>query len=54
MIPAGALIREGEQTYVQVAGEAENRSVTVSEVSSLGQVEIVSGLRDGDVIFLPP
>lgn len=55
VIPQSALIRRGGATYVEVmlSGEIEEREVTTG-LSSLGQIEILAGLSDGDVVVLAP
>lgn len=56
VIPAGAVGKKDGMPYVSVAEgkRVVNRPVTVGRSSALGQVEIVSGLADGDVILLRP
>jgi len=54
VIPKGAITVEGGQSFVRVVGEEAPRSVTTGVTSSLGQIEIVEGLHDGDVILLTP
>ena len=39
---------------VKVNEKIQDREVILGEVSSLGQVEIVSGVSDGDVVILNP
>jgi multidrug efflux pump subunit AcrA (membrane-fusion protein) len=54
-IPRGAVLERDGVKYVQVrTGEAtEEREVTTGKISSLGNIEIVSGLSEGDIIVLP-
>jgi HlyD family secretion protein len=55
-VPQGVVkSREGKK-YVQVVvnEKANEREVTTGDVSSLGNVEILSGLNDGDVVLLTP
>lgn len=56
VIPSGAVGRKDGMPYVSVAEgkRVANRPVTVGRSPALGQVEIVSGLADGDVILLRP
>ena len=54
-VPQGAVAKEKGKPYVTVrAGKKdEKRAVSVGLVSSLGEVEILSGLREGDIVVLP-
>lgn len=54
-VPQGAVIRDRGASYVTVRrGEKEEkRAVTLGLVSSLGEVEVTSGLSSGDVVVLP-
>lgn len=53
-IPQGMIIRKDGQNYVTVKeGEAIiDRKVETGSISSLGQIEILSGLTEGDTIIL--
>lgn len=56
VIPAGAVGTSGTTKYVTVVGDkgAVNRQVETGTTPSLGQIEILSGLSEGDVILLTP
>ena len=53
-IPQGIVIERGGKKYVPVeaADEVEEREVTTGTVSSLGNIEILSGLSEGDMVIL--
>lgn len=53
-VPQGIIIDRDKKKYVQVLDGQTivEREVTVGTVSSLGQAEILTGLRDGDTIVL--
>lgn len=53
-IPQGAVFLRGGSSYVhvEVAGKIEERQVTTGDLSALGNIEIRSGLSDGDVVVL--
>lgn len=53
-IPQGIIITRGEKKFVKVLqdGEVGEREVTIGSVSSLGNVEILSGLSEGEVVIL--
>ncbi len=55
-VPGGVVFEEEGKNYVQVKRDnaIEKREVVLGEVSSLGQVEIISGLEAGDEIILSP
>lgn len=54
-VPQGAVERKNGTSYVTVRTEAgdQKRVVTTGPVSSVGTVEIVSGLTPGEIIVLP-
>ncbi|MBX4215776.1 efflux RND transporter periplasmic adaptor subunit, partial [Candidatus Parcubacteria bacterium] len=54
-VPEGAVVRREGKTYVNVQedGETAEREVTTGALSSLGNVEVLSGLSEGEVIVLP-
>lgn len=56
VLPQGVILGENGKKFVQVKRDGENVEVeiTTGSVSSLGQVEITSGVNDGDVIILNP
>jgi HlyD family secretion protein len=57
VLPEGALGRESEGAYVMVQVKKdsyERRAVETGDSPSLGQVEITSGLSEGEVISLAP
>lgn len=51
-VPQGLVIRRGGKAFVRVVvdKDIQEREVTLGEVSSVGEVEILSGLSDGDTI----
>lgn len=54
-VPTAALVRTGQLTFVYVeddAGNAHRRSVRTGVIEA-DQVEVISGLRAGDVIIVP-
>ena len=55
-IPQGLVLeRDGKKFVVVKAGEGvEEREITVGAVSSLGNIEIVNGLSEGDQVVLSP
>ncbi len=55
-IPQGLVRTRGGQTFVLVndGGEIRERAITTGMISSLGTVEIVSGLKIGEVLPLLP
>jgi len=56
VIPQGVIFEKGNQKFVQIKKEQEisEQEITTGNVSTLGQVEVVSGLSDGDVVILNP
>ena len=56
VIPRGAVGSSDGESYVSVRENIEtvNRKVSTGSSPSLGQIEIVSGLSNGDVILLSP
>ena len=52
--PQGIIINKGGQRFVKVkeGGVIVEKAVETGDVSSLGQMEIVSGLKDGDIVVL--
>lgn len=57
VVPLGAVTTRDGQKFVSVKKPNENsieeRPVTVGNISSYGEIEIVSGLEDGETIALP-
>ncbi|KKT20889.1 MAG: RND family efflux transporter MFP subunit [Parcubacteria group bacterium GW2011_GWB1_43_8] len=53
-VPQGIIMNKNGQKFVKVKeGDiAVERAVETGDVSSLGQVEIISGLKDGDMVVL--
>jgi HlyD family secretion protein len=56
VIPAGAIVDTDGKKIVMVneGGEIISREVTVGVTSSVGEVQITSGLNEGDIIMLNP
>ncbi len=55
-VPQGVIITKDGAKYVQVRSgtEVHEVPVTVGGTAGFGQVEILSGLNEGDVVILPP
>jgi len=55
-VPVGAITREQGQAFVTVleGKKREKRAVILGAVSSLGEIEIISGLMAGDMVVLAP
>ena len=55
-VPQGVVVERDGRKYVRVReGEQTiEREITTGSVSSLGSVEVLSGLSEGDVIILSP
>ncbi len=56
VVPGGVVFDKGGKKFVQmkIGDKISDREVVTGSVSSLGQVEIISGLSDGDVVILNP
>jgi len=56
VVPGGVVFEKDGKHFVQVKTikKISDREVVLGDVSSLGQVEIVSGLSDGDEVILNP
>lgn len=56
VVPAGIVGRKDGMPYVSVVknGSVQNRTISVGPSPSLGQVLILSGLEDGEVVLLKP
>lgn len=56
VIPGGVVFERDGKKFVQVKVEEEilEKEVVLGITSSLGQVEVVSGLSDGDKVILNP
>lgn len=56
VVPGGVIFTKDNKKFVQVKenGKISEREVVTGSESSLNQVEIISGLRDGDVVILNP
>lgn len=55
-VPVGMVSYEGSQAFVTIqtpAGAYERRPVRVGLVSSLGEIEILEGVADGEVVVIP-
>lgn len=53
-VPQGIVITKGNERFVKVMEKdvVQERKIQVGSVSSLGQIEVISGLIDGDVVVL--
>ena len=53
-VPQGIITGDASGKFVPVKNgdKIEQRAVVVGEISSSGQAEIVSGLKDGDVVII--
>ena len=51
-VPQGLVQYRGAKSYVRVlvGGAVQEREVTLGGVSSLGEVEVLSGLAAGDIV----
>ena len=56
VIPKSAIIEQDGREFVRTMNDGEEGKVeiTTGSTSALGQVEVVSGLKEGDVVILPP
>lgn len=56
VLPGGVIFEQNGRKFVQVKSREKisNREVVTGNVSSLGQMEIVSGLKDGEIVVLNP
>jgi multidrug efflux pump subunit AcrA (membrane-fusion protein) len=56
VLPGGVVINKDGKKFVQikVGDKITDREIQIGSVSSLGQVEIISGLKDGDQVVLNP
>lgn len=56
VVPGGVIFDKDGQKFVQVkkGDKIQEQEVTLGGVSALGQVEVVSGLSDGDLVILNP
>jgi len=57
LVPAGAIERMGQLTFVkarEASGTAQKRLVTLGEGVEGGRVVILSGLREGEEVAIPP
>ncbi|MFA6520530.1 MAG: efflux RND transporter periplasmic adaptor subunit [Candidatus Paceibacterota bacterium] len=56
VVPGGVVYEKDGKKFVQVKTDKEvsNREVVTGDVSALGQVEVVSGLEDGELVILNP
>lgn len=56
VLPGGVIIQKDGKTFIEVKenGGTELREVVLGEMSSLGQVEIVAGLEEGEKVILNP
>ena len=56
VVPAGVILEKNGKKFVQVKKDKtiEEREITTGAISSLGRVEVISGLADGESIILNP
>ncbi len=56
VIPGGAIFNKDGKKFVQIKSDNKisDQEIVLGDVSSLGQTEIVSGLKDGDMVILNP
>jgi multidrug efflux pump subunit AcrA (membrane-fusion protein) len=56
VVPGGVVFDKEGKKFVQVKNNKEilDREIFLGSVSSLGQVEVVAGLEDGDLVILNP
>jgi hypothetical protein len=56
VVPGGVVLEQDGKKFVQIKNGKEilEREVTTGDVSLLGQIEIVSGLEDGEQVILNP
>ncbi|MFZ2150173.1 MAG: efflux RND transporter periplasmic adaptor subunit [Minisyncoccia bacterium] len=56
VVPGGVVFNKDGKKFIQIIEEKiiVDREVVLGEVSSLGQVEVVSGLTDGEMVVLNP
>jgi len=56
VIPIGSVFKKNDKQYVQVKvnGVNEDREVTLGSSTIIGEVNVVSGVMEGDVIVLSP
>lgn len=56
VLPGGVVFEKDGKKFVQIKEEKNilDREVVLGEVSSLGQVEIISGLKEGELVMLNP
>ena len=56
VVPGGVVFEKGGKKYIQIKKDKKiiNKEVTLGDASPLGQVEVVSGLADGDTVILNP
>jgi hypothetical protein len=56
VVPVGVIIKKDDASYIQVKTKSGTNTVEVKTgiSSNAGQIEIVSGLNDGDAVILNP
>jgi len=56
VVPGGVVFEQDNKKFVKIKSNKEiiDREVTTGDTSALGQVEIVSGLENGDQVILNP
>lgn len=56
VVPQGIISSENGLKYVTIKNGNDDKivEVTTGEISSLGQIEILAGLKDGDIVLLNP
>jgi len=55
-VPSGAILTIKEKKYVQIKTTEgiEDREVTIGSIGTLGEAEIISGLKEDEVVILKP
>ena len=53
-VPQGIVVRRGDEKFISIkeGNSVREQAVQTGSVSSLGTIEILSGLKDGDMVLL--